>query len=353
MTATADQIPAHRPVPPPPPAAWAPHTIVAQERRMEKNGKGVDVERFVDVEVRVMRRVGPPHPLVPPIDPAYVFRAELLRELSWAIWPHDGGPWTPALLTGPQGSGKTTLVLQLAARCNAPVYRTNLNVGTTVAHLKGRKGAEAGRTTFVPGVATMALEEGSWLLCDELAGATPPVALSLFPIFEPTGAVMLEDEQPPRFVRRHPDFRAFASDNTIGADQESTRFDFAGTNPEVSQALLDRFGCTLHVPWMSREQEWNLVRAKVPAIGEDLAEGMVRVAHNCRTAGTSFSTRMMLDWARRVAAGKLAPDGSVADANQQAWMVECAHPAFLSRMRSPADREAVLEVMRRVFGIKG
>jgi len=35
---------------------------------------------------------------------------------------------------------------------------------------------------------------------DEISGATPPVALSLFPVLEPEGEVYLEDGQPPRYL---------------------------------------------------------------------------------------------------------------------------------------------------------
>ena len=46
---------------------------------------------------------------VPEVDPNYVFREKLVRELAWAVWPHDNEKpyhaknWTPCLLAGPKG----------------------------------------------------------------------------------------------------------------------------------------------------------------------------------------------------------------------------------------------------------
>jgi len=295
---------------------------------------------------------------VPEIDPSYVFRAEMVREFAWAVWPHDQGDWTPCLLTGPKGSGKTSLVIQIAARCNVPVFRTNLNVGTTVRHLKGRVGAQNGKTIYVPGIATMAMEAGGWLLLDEVSGATPPVALSLFPILEPTGAVLLEDAQPPRYVRRHKDFRIFATDNTIGAAMEEARFEYSGTNPDVNSALLDRFGSLIEVGYMAEKDEHCAVASKVKGIDSGDLEGMVRVANGIRESsevGSGFSTRMVIDWARRVAAGLQHANGDIVHADEMAddlHILNAASAAFLNKQKSSVERDAISEVIRRVFAIE-
>lgn len=307
-------------------------------------------------DVPLRRRVGPPRPGVPVVDPNYVFRPALVRELAWAVWPHDGGLWTPTLIVGPKGSGKTSLVLQIAARSNIPVMRVNLNVGTTVRHLKGRVGAEDGATTFVPGVVTLAMEQGAWLILDEISGATPPVALSLFPVLEPQGEVLLEDAQPPRYVHRHPDFRVFATDNVLGAEQEDTRFSYGGTNPESNEALLDRFGSTIQVGYMAPEMEFNAVKAMVPRVRENDLEGMIRVARAVRESadiGLAFSFRMLVEWARRVAAGHINADGTVRAFTTDKELLDAAGPAFLNKVRSKIERDAVIEVVRRIFAIEG
>lgn len=306
------------------------------------------------IDVRLQRWTGATRPGVPVIDPDYVFREELVRELAWAVWPHDGGAWRPFLAVGPKGSGKTSLILQVAARCNIPVHRVNLNVGTTVRHLKGRVGAEEGATVFVPGVATRAMEEGGWLVLDEISGATPPVALSLFPILEPDGEVYLEDAQPTRYAARHADFRVFATDNVIGAEQEEGRFNYGGTNADMNEALLDRFGATVQIGYMDPLLEHAAVLAKVPGIDGDDLEGLIRVARNVRSQpdiGVAFSMRMVIDWARRIAAGRQLASGAIEKFAEDTAILDTAHPAFLVRMRSRSERDAVIEVIRRVFAM--
>jgi len=308
------------------------------------------------VDVRLRRCTGKKRPGVPAADPSYVFRENMVREFAWATWPHDDGPWTPCLLSGPKGSGKTSFVEQIAARCNVPVFRTNLNVGTTVRHLKGRQGAEAGRTVFIPGIVTMAMEQGAWLLLDELSGVTPPVALSLFPVLEPDGKVLLEDAQPPRYVRRHPDFRIFCTDNTIGAAQEEARFSYTGTNPDLNEALLDRIGSLIEVGYLEPELEHKAVAAKIPTIEATDLACMINVASAVRGSdeiGGGFSTRMLVEWARRAASGSIDARGVIhrPDPEDDSYILDAARSGFLNKMKSTVERDALIEVIRREFDI--
>ena len=345
---------------PPPPAPKSKKSVAKRRKpAARKASRTWEPYRIPGVNVRLYRIAGPRREGVPVIDPDYVFREDMVREVAWAAWPHDGSLSSPSLVVGPKGSGKTSLIRQIAAHCNIRVHRVNLNVGTTVRHLKGRIGASDGSTIFVPGVATMAMEYGDWLLLDEVSGATPPVSLSLFPILEPDGEVYLEEAQPARYAVRHDDFRIFATDNTIGAAQEESRFSYGGTNPEMNEALLDRFDSCVQVGYMGVHDEHKAIMSKVPSIDPEDLEGMVRVAQKIRTGtdhGISFSFRMLVAWARRVSAGYIDADGNaivLPDERYDSFILEAAYPAFLRKMRSKIDRDAVVEVIRRLFDIKG
>jgi cobaltochelatase CobS len=71
-----------------------------------KASRGLTVEGFAD----------PTHPQIPVKRP-YVFREHLRDVLAFLADPAGDG----LLLTGPTGAGKTSLVLQVAARLNWPV----------------------------------------------------------------------------------------------------------------------------------------------------------------------------------------------------------------------------------------
>lgn len=306
-------------------------------------------ERFTLHDIPVYRNVNAQDHV--PREEPYLFDPVKLRELAWAIWPHDDGPSSPVLLVGPKGCGKTEMVKALAARCNQPLLRTNLTVGTTVKHLMGQRGAHDGSTLFYSGVVTRAMETGAWLLLDEISGATPHVALALFPVLEPYGEVYLNDAEPPRYVRRHPDFRVFLTDNVIGAQQEDSRFSYSGTNPDVNEALLDRIHCTIQMEYPGARQEHEIVRMRLGLESgphDDFIKFVILVANKIRQAedAPTFSTRMVIEWARRIIAGRIDADGKRYKLNGE-QVVQAADSAFLLKMRSKADRDLVLEVLRR------
>ncbi len=306
------------------------------------------------LDIYLERRTGAAGPNVPKIDPAYVFRPDLVEEISYSAFPPEGARPLPSLFVGPKGCGKTSLILQVAARLNIPVYRINLNVGTTTRHLKGHRGALPGRTVHYEGIAIRAMEEGAWLVLDELSGATPPVALALFPLLEHDGEVLLEDAEPPRYARRHPAFRVFATDNTIGAGAEESRFSYSGTNPDVNEALLDRFGGVVEVGYLDPASEHKAVKAIVPEIPDIVLEGMIRAFGGLRKSSIDFgfSTRMVVSWAQRLVFSGRRASGALIDVQDPKALyrvVPSARIAFLNSMRSSLDRDAAQEVLLRFF----
>lgn len=295
-------------------------------------------------------RTGAGGPNVPTVDPDYVLRADILAEISYAAFPPEGARPMPVALVGPKGSGKTSAIEQLAARLNIEVYRINCNVGTSVRHLKGKIGAKPGETVHYDGIAVRAMESGAWLILDEISGVTPSVGLALFPILEHNGAVLIEDAEPPRYVKRHPDFRVFATDNTIGAAQEENSFGYAGTNREMNEALLDRFGSFVEVDYLGLKAEHGALMGAVPNAHPKVAEGVAYCMSKLRASGIgfAFSTRMSINWLQRATVGYRDAEGRPRPL-PSGQMLEAANHAFLNSMPSENSRTEAVEIISRIF----
>jgi cobaltochelatase CobS len=85
--------------------------------------RGLSVEGFTD----------PLHPQIPVKRP-YVFREQLRDVLAFLADPAGDG----LLLTGPTGAGKTSLVLQVAARLNWPVQEVTCHGRMELSDLIGQ-----------------------------------------------------------------------------------------------------------------------------------------------------------------------------------------------------------------------
>jgi len=108
---------------------------------------------------------------IPGVDEQYHFRQEVMRDLLAYMEMDD-----PVHLYGPTGSGKSSVVLQMAARCEIPVFRITGSASTEAADVFGMYSLQNGATKFVNGPAVMAAQMGGILLIDE-ADRIPPDVL--------------------------------------------------------------------------------------------------------------------------------------------------------------------------------
>lgn len=206
------------------------------------------------------------HPHVPEVDADYVFRPfELLRVLYALITNQR------AYLHGHTGSGKTTLIEQVAARLCWPFMRVNFDSEITRMDLIGRDVLtnDGGVTSskFVDGILPQMMS-GPYIGCfDELDFVRPDVAYVMQRAFEGNGLLLTEDGG--RMVRPHTMFRAFATGNTVGQGDEYGMYQ--GARPQ-SMALLDRFTVWIHVDYMSQRDRMTLIKARCPALGDDLIQ---------------------------------------------------------------------------------
>ena len=204
-----------------------------------------------------------PHPHVPEVDEDYVFRPfELLRVL-YAVMTNQR-----CYLHGHTGSGKTTLVEQVAARLNWPFMRINFDSEITRMDLIGRDVLtnDGGVTSskFVDGILPQMMS-GPYIGClDEIDFVRPDIAYVLQRALEGNGLMLTEDGG--RMVMPHKLFRMFGTGNTVGQGDEFGLYQ--GARPQ-SMAFLDRFTVWIKVDYLKAADRLKLIKARLPKLNED------------------------------------------------------------------------------------
>jgi len=221
-----------------------------------------------------------PHPMVPELDSAYIFRPESTLK---ALIGLTKGVNTYAV--GHTGSGKTTLFLQIASRLNWPVIRVNFDSEITRLDLVGRDVLRVCPTSgvtvseFVEGVLPTAIAGPFILLCDEVDRVRPEVSYVFQRALEDQGILLNEDGG--RLVSPHDWHRIVATANTVGQGDEYGLYQGAR---HQSQAFLDRFTNWIEIDYLSRKDEMRLLKEKAPGIGDNVANTIMSYVHEHRAA---------------------------------------------------------------------
>lgn len=132
-------------------------------------------------------------------------------------------------LVGPAGTGKTTMVSQVAEALSLKFHAENLTAATTEYALKGFKDANS---NYVKTPLRDLFENGGVYLLDEIDNANPNV-LGVLNSALSNGFMAFPDGM----VAKHPDFIAVAAGNTYG---NGATAEYVGRNP-IDGATLDRF----------------------------------------------------------------------------------------------------------------
>jgi len=236
---------------------------------------------------------------VPDIDKNYVFEKQATQAIL-AGFMHN----RRVLLQGMHGTGKTSHIEQVAARLNWPCVRANLDGHVSRMDLIGKDTIviEDGQqvTRFQPGMLTWALQNPCALIIDEYDAGRPDVLFVLQRVLESDGKLTLLDQS--RVITPHPQFRLFATANTIGMGDSSGLYH--GTQP-LNQAQLDRWHILATLDYLQPEQEQAIILGKVPAMEphRDTVQKMVQLAGLVRQGfvhgdiSTTLSPRTLISWA--------------------------------------------------------
>ncbi|MCP5361055.1 MAG: AAA family ATPase [Hyphomicrobiales bacterium] len=279
-----------------------------------------------------------PSTFTPAMDPDYHFNEECTRAIL-AGFVHN----RRVLIQGYHGTGKSTHIEQVAARLNWPLIRLNLDGHISRIDLIGRDAIvlEEGKqvTRFREGLLPFAMHHGIALVFDEYDAGRPDVMFVIQRLLESHGRLTLTEQN--KVVTPHPNFRLFATANTIGLGDASGLYH--GTNP-INQGQMDRWNIVVQLNYLPQEEEVKIIRAKVAKAKPKEVERMVRLAGLTREGfakgdiSTVMSPRTVIAWAE----------------NQQIFggdLVQAFRLAFLNKC-DELERATIAEYFQRCFGME-
>jgi cobaltochelatase CobS len=249
---------------------------------------------------RIIKGYAAPCIHTPMIEPDYLFHQAMRELVVWFMSPAD-----PLYVFGPTGSGKSSLVRQVAARLNYPVFDITGHGRLEFSDLAGHLTVENGSMRFQHGPLALAMKQGGLFLLNEIDLLDPATAAGLNGVLD--GAPLCLPENGGEIIAPHPMFRFVATANTNGGSDESGLYQ--GTLRQ-NLAFMDRFWlCEIGYP--DADAETKLLERLAPALPETLRKGMVEFANEVRrlfmgegdgqqpgeSIEITFSTRTLIRWA--------------------------------------------------------
>lgn len=227
----------------------------------------------------------------------YHFRPDITAD--YLGWLQYGG--LSCLIAGPTGSGKSSLVNEVAARSNIPVFPIVGHNRLEPIDFTGQYvPTESGGFSFEYGPLPLAMKAGGILLFDEIDLADPSTLVAMNAVLDGRPLVLSANDG--EVIHPQEGFRIIATANTTGhGDGEA--YGYSGTL-RMSKAFMNRLQWTFKVDYPEAAVEMAMVSEILE--NEDIASQMVHFANEIREMHTSqetripdtLSTREIKEWAK-------------------------------------------------------
>lgn len=294
-----------------------------------------------DSEIAPYGAAGDLSQYIPPLDNAYRFDAMTTKAILAGFERNRR-----VMVQGYHGTGKSTHIEQVAARLGWPCVRINLDGHISRADLLGRDAIvlKDGKqiTEFREGMIPFAMTHGIAIVFDEYDAGRPDVMFVIQRVLEAEGRLTLLEQN--RVITPHPQFRIFATANTVGLGDPTGLYH--GTQV-INQGQMDRWNIVTTLNYLPEKEEVAIVDAKVPAFTKQFPKAdlqqMVAMANLTRAGmaagdlSTVMSPRTVITWAENALIF-----GDLATAFRM---------TFLNKSE-PSERKTIAEYYQRCFGVE-
>ena len=246
------------------------------------------------------------------------------------------------LLEGSPGVGKTSLVTALAQVCGHTLYRINLSDQTDLVDLFGSDlpvdGGRPGEFAWKDAEFLKALQEGHWVLLDEMNLAPQAILEGLNAVLDHRGTVFIPELG--RSFVRHPAFRVFAAQNPLHQ---------GGGRKGLPKSFVNRF-TKVYLDDLSPDDLFLICRRLFPDCVESTLRDMIAFntrlneeilsKHSFATEGSpwEFNLRDVIRWIRLIST-----------ARPSLHPAECLGAVYLHRFRNLSDREHARLIFEQIF----
>lgn len=200
----------------------------------------------------------------------------------------------PTLIIGETGSGKTSIIRELAKKNGKKFTRINLNGQTDTGDIIGKWIVKDGATQWLDGVLPRAMKNGELLLIDEINACPAEVLFCLHSLLDDDKKIILIEKDGEE-IECSPDFRLFATMNP--GNYEGTR--------ELNTALMSRFRMVIQMTYTDQEKELLEEAGLSNKVADQLVEfaNAIRQANKAGTSDFIISTRDLMNVAELVKLG--------------------------------------------------